>query len=59
MNQYKLSDNDQKQIAHYIAQRSIANIAPGEPIKATNEYLNVFNQTLEILKNYNETVTDL
>jgi hypothetical protein len=59
MNQYKLSDNDQKQIAHYIAQRSIANVTPGEPIKATNEYLNVFNQTLEILKNYNETVTDL
>lgn len=35
MKQYKLSENDQKQIAHYISQRSLANIAPWQPMKAT------------------------
>lgn len=58
MKQYKLSDNDQKQIAHYISQRSLANIAPGQPTKATEEYINIFNQTLEMLENYNKNVTN-
>lgn len=58
MKQYKLSDNDQNQIAHYISQRSLANIAPGQPMKATEEYINIFNQTLEMLKKYNEKATD-
>lgn len=58
MKQYKLSDNDQKQIAHYISQRSLANIAPGQPIKATEEYIKTFNQILEMLQNYNEKATD-
>lgn len=58
MKQYKLSDNDQKQIAHYISQRSLANIAPGQPMKATEEYIKTFNQTLEMLQNYNEKATD-
>lgn len=58
MKQYKLSDNDQRQIAHYISQRSLANIAPGQPIKATEEYIKIFNQTLEMLQNYNEKSTD-
>lgn len=58
MKQYKLSDNDQKQIAHYISQRSLANIAPGQPIKATEEYIKTFNQFLEMLQNYNEKATD-
>lgn len=58
MKQYKLSDNDQKQIAHYISQRSLANIAPGQPTKATEEYIKIFNQTLEILEKYNENATD-
>ncbi len=59
MKQYKLSDQDQKQIAHYIAQRSLANIAPGQPTKATEEYLSVFNNTLEIIRKYNENAKDL
>lgn len=58
MKQYKLSENDQKQIAHYISQRSLANIAPCQPMKATEEYMKTFNQTLEMLQNYNEKVTD-
>lgn len=29
MKNYKLSDSDQKQIAHFISQGSIASIAPG------------------------------
>lgn len=58
MKQYKLSENDQKQIAHYISQRSLANIAPGQPMKATEEYINIFNQTLDTLKHYNENATD-
>lgn len=58
MKQYKLSENDQKQIAHYIAQRSLANIAPGQPMKATEEYIKIFNQTLETLKHYNENAID-
>ena len=43
MKQYKLSDNDQRQIAHYISQRTLANIAPGQPMKATEEYIKTFN----------------
>lgn len=31
MKQYKLTDADQKQIAHYIAQKGISDIAPGQP----------------------------
>lgn len=59
MTQYKLSDSDQKQIAHFIAQRSIVTIAPGQPRKATEEYLEVFNDTLAQIRKYNESATDL
>lgn len=59
MKQYRLSEEDQKQIAHFIAQRSITNIAPGQPRKATEEYLDVFNSTLEQIRNYNEIAKDL
>ena len=59
MKQYKISDNDQKQIAHFIAQKSITTIAPGQPRKATEEYLEVFNNTLEQIRKYNESATDL
>lgn len=58
MKQYKLTENDQKQIAHFIAQRSLANIAPGQPRKATEEYLKVFNDTLEMLDKYNKKATN-
>lgn len=56
MKQYKLTDNDQKQIAHFIAQRSLINIASGQPRAATEEYLKVFNNTLEMLEKYNEKI---
>lgn len=59
MKNYKLSDSDQKQIAHFISQRSIASIAPGQPKRATEEYLNTFNRTLEQLRDYNDKATDL
>lgn len=59
MKQHKLSKEDQKQIAHYIAQRNISHIASGQPIAATKEYLNIFNQTLDILNEYNESAIEL
>lgn len=40
MKQYRLSEEDSKQIAHHIVQRRLANIAPGQPIRVTEEYLN-------------------
>jgi hypothetical protein len=58
MNKYRLLDNDQRQIAHYIAQRSLAGIAPGQPRIATERYLEVFNNTLEILSEYNKNIRD-
>lgn len=57
MKQHKLTETDKKQIAHFIAQRSLANIAPGQPRKATEEYLKVFNDTVEMLNEYNEKAT--
>lgn len=58
MKQYRLTEEDRKQIAHHIAQRSLANIAPGQPIRATEEYLKVYNEALEKVIEYNNKATD-
>lgn len=58
MKQYRLTEEDGKQIAHHIAQRSLANIAPGQPIRATEEYLKVFNEVLEKVIEYNNNAID-
>lgn len=58
MKQYRLLEEDRKQIAHHIAQRSLVNIAPGQPIRATEEYLKVYNEVLEKVMEYNNNATD-
>lgn len=58
MKQYKLSEEDTKQIAHHIAQRSLAHIAPGQPIRATEEYLKVYNEVMEKVVEYNNDAKD-
>lgn len=58
MKQHKLSDIDQKQISHYISQRSLTNIAPCQPMKSTEEYIKIFNLTLEMLQDYMRKVKD-
>ncbi len=59
MSKHRLSEEDQKQIAHYITQRCInhSNSAtPGEYLKATKEYLDVYNCVIDNLEEYNTTI---
>lgn len=58
MKQHKLTEADMKQIAHHIAQRNISTIPTGMNNEATNEYLEAYNQVLEVLYNYNINAKD-
>ena len=57
MKQYKLSEEEQKQIAHFIAQRSIKS-QPLEISQATREYIESYNKALNELKDYNSNTTE-
>lgn len=56
MKQHRIPDNEQKQIAHYIAQRSLATIGSGEPNRALDKYLETYNNILEKLNEYNLSI---
>lgn len=58
MKQHRIPDNEQKQIAHYIAQRSLATIGSGEPNRALDKYLETYNNILEKLNDYNLKITN-
>lgn len=59
MSKHRLSEENQKQIAHYITQRCInhlSNPTPGEYLKTTQEYLEVYNSVMDKLEEYNTTI---
>lgn len=54
MAQHKLTEEDMKQIAHYVSQRyASAHTSGGEIIRATEHYLEAYNKTMDKLEDYN------
>lgn len=53
MNEHKLTPEDMKQIAHLMAQRSLSSIGGGETIRATERYIETYNQVMNKLEEYN------
>lgn len=59
MGKFIIPDVDQRQIAHHIAQRGLTTIGSGEPNRALDTYLEIYNNTLKKLKIYNSDATEL
>lgn len=55
---HKISENDQKIIAHFIAQRYANTAAPGCYNEATENYLEAYNNVLYKLENYNSSIKE-
>lgn len=58
MSNNKLNHNEMETIAHFISQRSVigaSDIAPGEPLKALDQYLETYNKIIDKLEEYNKT----
>lgn len=55
MTKHKLTPDEMKQIAHLMAQRNISTVGGGEPIRATEKYLETYNQVMDKLEDYNST----
>ena len=53
MSKHKLTEEDMKQIAHYISQRSISTIGTGEVIRSAEQYLETYNKVMDKLEDYN------
>lgn len=53
--EHKLSEEEKRQVAHYIAQRSINSIGPEEPKRATRQYLKTFDKVLDAIEEYYTT----
>ncbi len=56
MIKYKLTPDEIKQISHFITQRSImgdSSISAGEVNKATDQYLETYNQIRNKIEEYN------
>lgn len=58
MKQHRLSEDEQRNVAHFIAQRSLATIGSGETKRAIDKYIEIYNQTLDRLQEYNSNVKD-
>lgn len=54
MNKHKLDQNEIKQIAHFITQRSITT-ERGRYLVSLNEYLEIYNQIMNELEKYNSS----
>lgn len=55
---HKISENDQKIIAHFIAQRYANTAAPGCYNEATENYLEAYNNVLYKLEDYNSSIKE-
>lgn len=55
MSKHKLTPDEMKQIAHHISQRSLSTIGGGEYLRATEKYLETYNQVMDKLEEYNST----
>lgn len=55
---YNISENDQKIIAHFIAQRYASTVAPGCYNEATENYLEAYNNVLSKLEKYNSSIKE-
>lgn len=55
---HKLSLEDQKQIAHFIAQRSLATVGTDAPTQSADKYIQTFNTVINITEKYNKTIKD-
>ena len=53
MKKHKLTLDEMKQIAHVISQRSLSTIGGGEYLRATEKYLETYNQVMDKLEEYN------
>lgn len=58
MKQHKITTDEMKQIAHHIAQRSLATIGPLETKRALAKYMETYNSILDELYSYNNDATD-
>lgn len=58
MKQYKLSEEEQKQIPHFIAQKAFPEpVSPKESLSKLKIYLEIYNNIRNELENYNESST--
>lgn len=55
MSKHKLTLDEMKQVAHLMAQRNISTVGGGEPIRATEKYLETYNKVIDKLEEYNST----
>lgn len=55
MSKHKLTPDEMKQIAHLMAQRNISTVGSGEYTRATEIYLETYNQVMVKLEEYNST----
>ena len=55
MNKHKLDASEIKEIAHFLTKRSIKS-ATGQPITALAEYLETYNNLINKMEEYNETI---
>ena len=53
MSKHKLTEEDMKQIAHYISQRKLSSDTSGQPILSTEQYLETYNTIMDKLEDYN------
>ena len=53
MNKHKLTPDEMKQVAHHMAQRSLSTIAPLMWDSATKQYLEIYNNVMDKLEEYN------
>ena len=56
MSKHKLTSDEMKQIAHFISQRNVSSFTSGGEInRATELYLEAYNQVMDKLEAYNST----
>lgn len=53
MKQHAMTEQEIKQVAHFLAQKSTATDAPGTPKLALTHYLETYNTVIEELYEYN------
>lgn len=58
MKQHKMNEEEIKQVAHFLAQKSTDRDAPGSPSEALKHYLETYNKIVDKLYEYNSSITD-
>ena len=53
MKNHRLTPEEMKDVAHHIAQRSLSSIAPLKWADAVERYLEIYNQVMNQLEDYN------